>query len=236
MGMVMVSASVSLLSVFLGLELISVSTSFMIMLGGKRNMEAAVKLFVLSSVSIAVFSFALALIFPYNPGLMLNQFIQNINVGGSYLVTLAMLLFAAAMAFETALFPFNFWVPDVYQGSPGNVTALLAGVNKKAAFAAFMLIFFLVFAAQKSMVSMVFMILSIATMLFGNIIALVQDDVKRMLCIFLDSPGGLHNDGHGSGHPVRSGGKPGADIRALVHDNRRLLDSALDGIAQPEDG
>ncbi len=179
-GMIMVSASISMLAIFLGLELISVSTSFMIMLGGKRNMEAAVKLFLLSSLSMAAFSFALALIFPYNPGMMLNPFIQNINVGGSYLVTLAMLLFAAAMAFETALFPFNLWVPDVYQGSPGNVTAMLAGINKKVAFAAFMLIFFLVFAAYRSMFSAIFLVLSIATMLFGNLIALVQEDVKRL--------------------------------------------------------
>ena len=179
-GMVVVSTSISMLSIFLGLELVSVSTTFMIMLGGRKNVEAAVKLFVLSSVSIAVFSFALALIFPYNPNLMLNQSIQNVNVGGGYLIMLAMVLFAAAMAFETALFPFNLWVSDVYQGSPGNVTALIAGINKKVSFAAFMLIFFLVFAVYRSMFSAMFMLLSIATMLFGNLVALAQEDVKRL--------------------------------------------------------
>ena len=94
---------------------------------------------------------------------------------------MSLILFTAALAFDVALFPFNLWAPDVYEGSPGNITALLAGVNKKSAFAALMLIAFTVFAAQSALFSMIFMLLSIATMFFGNIVALVQNDVKRML-------------------------------------------------------
>ena len=180
-GMVIVSASVSMLSIFLGLELISVSTTFMILLGGKRHIEAAVKFFLMSSVSAAIFSFALALAFPYDASLSLLPLLQNAGIGGSYPITLSLILFAAALAFDVALFPFNLWVPDVYQGSPGNITAMLAGVNKKASFAALMLIFFMVFASRSAQFSLIFMLLSIATMFFGNIVALVQNDVKRML-------------------------------------------------------
>lgn len=179
-GMMIVPSSISILTIFLGLELVSVSTSFMIMLGGKHHIEAAVKLFLLSSVSIAVFSFALALMFPYNANLSLAPLTQNANISGNYLVTLSLILFVAALAFEVALFPFNLWIPDVYQGSPGNITAMIAGINKKVSFAAFILIFFLVFIAYKSMFSVIFLLLSIATMSFGNIVALVQSDVKRL--------------------------------------------------------
>jgi NADH-quinone oxidoreductase subunit N len=179
-GMVLVSTSVSLLSIFLGLELVSVSTTFMIMLGGKRHIEAAVKFFLLSSVSMAVFSFALALVFPYNAGLSLVVLSQNMNISGSYLIALSLILFVAALSFEVALFPFNLWVPDVYQGSPSNITAMLAGINKKISFAALMLIIFFVFAAYRSIFSLLFLMLSVATMFFGNIVALVQTDVKRL--------------------------------------------------------
>jgi NADH-quinone oxidoreductase subunit N len=178
-GMVIVVTSVSVLSIFVGLELISILTTFMIMLGGRHNAEAAVKFFLLSAMSIAVFSFALALIFPYDSTLGLSTLVQS--AGSSYPVTLALILFAAALAFETALFPFNLWVPDVYQGAPGNVTAMLAGINKKVSFAALMLVFFVVFSAYRSAFAMVFLVLSVGTMFFGNIVALVQGDVKRML-------------------------------------------------------
>lgn len=179
-GMVMVPASVSILTIFLGLELISVSTTFMIMLGGKRHVESALKFFLMSSVSIAVFSFALALLFPYNASLGLVSLTQNINIGGNYLIMLSLILFVSALAFDVALFPFNLWVPDVYQGSPGSTTAMLAGLNKKVSFAALILISFLVFTAYKSVFSVLFLLLSVATMFFGNILALVQSDVKRL--------------------------------------------------------
>jgi NADH-quinone oxidoreductase subunit N len=178
-GMVIVVTSVSVLAIFIGLELISVLTTFMIMLGGRYNAEAAVKFFLLSSMSIAVFSFALALIFPYDLNLGLSAIAQNAGSSG-YLVDLALILFAAALAFETALFPFNLWVPDVYQGAPSSVTAMLAGINKKVSFAALMLVFFVVFAAYRSTFSMVFLALSIGTMFFGNLVAMAQSDVKRM--------------------------------------------------------
>jgi NADH-quinone oxidoreductase subunit N len=180
MGAVLVVAAVSLLSIFIGLELMSVLATFMIMLEGRRNAEATMKFFLLSAMSIAVFSFALALISPYDLNLSLSALVQNPGIGG-YPVTLALVLFAAALAVEAALFPFGLWVPDVYQGSPGTVTAMLAGINKKVAFAAMMLIFFVAFAAYRSVFSIIFIALSIGTMLFGNILALAQSDVKRML-------------------------------------------------------
>ena len=80
-GMVIVSSSLSILSIFMGLELISVTTTFMILLGGKNHIEAAVKFFLMSAVSAAVFSFALVLIFPYIAILALSPLLQNVVEG-----------------------------------------------------------------------------------------------------------------------------------------------------------
>jgi NADH-quinone oxidoreductase subunit N len=177
-GAFMVVLSYSLITILLGIELMALSTAFLIIINGKICVEAAVKLFVLAAIAVGVMGFALALVFPYDPQLALASI--PVSSMGTYLVMLSMLLFAGGLAVEGALFPFNLWVPDVYQGAPGNVTALLAGINKKVAFVALLEIFFVLFIHGAALFSMVFLVLSVATMFFGNIVALVQGNVKRM--------------------------------------------------------
>jgi NADH-quinone oxidoreductase subunit N len=179
-GMFVVAMANSLLTILLGLELMTLPTAFMIMTSGRHHIEAAVKLFILSAIAIGALSFALALIFPYSPELGLTQIAPNTTFTGNYLISLAIILVGAAMGFEVAAFPFNLWVPDVYQGAPGNVTALLAGINKKVAFVALMEIFFVVFLQFQPIFSPVLVLLSIATMFYGNVVALVQTNVKRL--------------------------------------------------------
>lgn len=179
-SMLVVAASTSVISIFIGIELLAITTSFMILMEGRHRIEAAVKFFLLSSVSIAIFAFALALLLPYNTQLTLTAASQNPNLTGTYVITLALMMFIAAFGFDTALFPFNFWIPDVYEGSPSHITALLAGINKKVAFVALIEIVFIVFIAYKAVFSPAFMVLSILTMFFGNLIALAQKSVKRM--------------------------------------------------------
>jgi NADH-quinone oxidoreductase subunit N len=178
-GMYVIPTATTILAIFIGLELIAIPTTFMIMLSGKKNIEAAVKFFLLSSIAIAVFSFAIALIYPYDLQLSLSALTANPLVG-DYLITLAIIFAAAALAFDAALFPFNFWAPDVYEGSPTNITAMLAGINKKVAFVALMQVFFIIFVAYKPIFSTIFVLLSVLTMFFGNIVAIVQKSVKRM--------------------------------------------------------
>lgn len=180
LGSMLVAASTSVIMLFLGLELITVTTSFMILFEGKHRIEAAVKFFILGSISIAVFSFALVLLFPYNPQLALIPVSQTPNLSGTYLIILSIVLFAAAFGFDTALFPFNLWIPDVYEGAPTYITAMLAGINKKVAFVALIEVFFFVFFAYHATFSLILVILSVATMFFGNLLALVQKNVKRM--------------------------------------------------------
>lgn len=180
-GIFLVSTAYSLLTIFIAIELVSLPTALMMLVGGKKNLEAATKLFILGAVSISVFAFAMALIMPYNATLSLSSLSMNANIGGNYLILLSMVLFIAALSVEAALFPFNLWIPDVYQGSQGHITALLSGINKKVAFVAIIYILFIVFFSYRSEFSNILGIIAILTMFFGNLVAMVQKNIKRML-------------------------------------------------------
>lgn len=178
-GMFFISAATSLLEILLGFEMMALPTVFMIIGEGKSRSEAAIKLFILGVVSVTVLVFAMSIIFSYDPSLSLSS-IQSGSGALPYLLFLAIMLFIAALGVETALFPFNLWVPDVYQGAPGFVTAMMAGVNKKVAFVALIEILFVLLIGFKGTFAPILAALSILTMFFGNLLAMVQDNVKRM--------------------------------------------------------
>ena len=180
-GIFAVASAVSILGIFVGLELLAIATAFMILFDGKHRIEAAVKFFIMSSISVAAFAFGLALLLPYNGSMVLAAAVPNPSISGTALIILSIVMFAAAFGFDTAMFPFNFWVPDVYEGASTYVTSMLAGINKKVAFVALIEVFFLVFVAYKASFSIIFILLAALTMSFGNIVALAQNNVKRLL-------------------------------------------------------
>ncbi len=172
-GMLIVAGSTSIVTIFLGLELVSMPMVFSVLLA-KRSLEAAAKLFIMASVSIALFSFAMALDIG-GAG--------TLNLGAStytYLMLFVAVIFIAALGFETSVFPFNVLIPDVYEGSPAYLTGTMGGINKTAGFAALVQILILVFIAYKS-AFLVVALLSVFTMFYGNIAALMQRNLKRLL-------------------------------------------------------
>jgi NADH-quinone oxidoreductase subunit N len=180
LGMFSIAMANSLITILLGVELMTLPTAFMIMINGKQYVEAAVKLFILAAISIAVLAFAIALVFPFNLQLSLSSLSSNPSINGNYLAVLALMLFITALAFDASLFPFNLWVPDVYTGAPAYIAAMLSGVNKKVAFAALFEILFVMMFPFSAVFAMVFQVLAIFTMFFGNLAALVQSNVKRL--------------------------------------------------------
>ncbi len=183
LGLFMVSFAYSLIAIIVGLEFVMLATVFMILSYGKKYLEPALKLFVLGAISTGIFVVALALLLPYNGSLALTA--MSAAGAGKFIAGLALVLFVAALSIESAAFPFNLWVPDVYDGAPGNITALMAGINKKVAFIAILEIFLVVFASygmygNSQLVSQAFFLISILTMFFGNLIALVQKNIKRL--------------------------------------------------------
>lgn len=177
---VLVSTAATTIVLLLALELIVVSASFMILIEGKHAVESAMKLFILGSISIAVLAFAIVSAIPFDPSFALARVVQS-PIADASLIMLSVALFIVSFGFDTALFPFNLWIPDVYEGAPAHVTSLLAGINKKVAFVAMMEVLVFLFIAYAHTFGPVLEIISILTMLFGNIVALAQTRVKRML-------------------------------------------------------
>ncbi len=172
-GMYLVSLSTTIITIFVGLELASIPTVFMILLS-KKSLEAAAKLFIMASIATAIFSLAMALAYGGSNTLSLTHSQE------SSLMLFAALLFIAALGFESSIFPFNLLIPDVYQGSPAYLTSMLGGINKKMGFSALIQILILVFIAYKSAFAVI-AIASVLTMFYGNIVAMMQKNIKRML-------------------------------------------------------
>lgn len=173
LGMYIVSMSTSLITIFLGLEMASIPAVFMLLLS-RKSLEAAVKFFIMASIAVSLFSFAMALVYGGANSLSLSGVQRN------SLTILASVLFIAAIGFDASIFPFNIFIPDVYQGAPAYLTAMLGGVNKKMGFAALIQVMIILFISFKS-TFLVIALLSVFTMIYGNIVAMKQNNLKRML-------------------------------------------------------
>ncbi|MEM3245434.1 MAG: proton-conducting transporter membrane subunit [Candidatus Micrarchaeaceae archaeon] len=176
-AVLLVAFSRYIITVAIGIEFSAISSVFLV-LAGKSNREAAIKLFIMSAITISLIAMALSILLAYNGTMQLVSL--SISSISSFLL-FAMILLAAALSIDAAQFPFNLWIPDVYEGAPTNVTSLLASVSKGLPFVAILLIFSTLFIGYVSQYSQIFEIFAILTMFFGNIVAIIQKNVKRML-------------------------------------------------------
>ena len=173
MGMYVVASSTSLVTIFLGLELASIPMVFAVLMS-KGSVEAAVKLFIMASLSVAVLSLAIVLLYGATGSLALSSYPKTA------LLAFCAILFIASLGIEASIFPFNVLVPDIYTGSPAYMTGLLGGVSKKVGLAALMQVLILIFVSNSG-IFLVVAVLSVLTMTYGNIAALMQRNLKRML-------------------------------------------------------
>jgi NADH-quinone oxidoreductase subunit N len=182
--MVMVSAS-DLLTMYLGTELMSLS--LYVMTGLKRteprSLEASAKYFVLGAFSSGILLYGISILYGATGSTRLPQIAVAIASQGSSdpLLLFSTILLAVGFGFKLAVVPFHMWTPDVYQGAPTSVTAFMAVASKAASFGAFLRVFVEGLGGLKANWSAIFLLLCIATLLIGNIVALVQTNVKRML-------------------------------------------------------
>ncbi|MHB9024225.1 MAG: NADH-quinone oxidoreductase subunit N [Armatimonadota bacterium] len=173
-------------SFFLGLEILSVS--LYAMLAYQRDdplgIEAGTKYLILAGTSSAIILFGMASLYAAQGTMVFNQLLFQAVTGTitSPLAMLGVALILAGLAFKLALVPFHFWTPDVYQGSPAPVTAFIATSSKGAVFA-LVLRFFAPLPFQEGFTALVvlFTVLAIASMTVGNLLALGQPNVKRIL-------------------------------------------------------
>jgi NADH-quinone oxidoreductase subunit N len=184
-GMFVMASGASLASLYVGLELMALSVYVLVgyfKLEVKSN-EGAVKYFVLGAASSAILLYGISLVYGTLGSLDLQVIRESLAAvpSSNPMLVLGMVLVSFGMLFKVAAVPFHVWTPDAYEGAPTPVTAFISVAPKAAAFAMFMRIFFDAFAAGIDHWRVVLWVASAATMIYGNIAALTQDNVKRML-------------------------------------------------------
>jgi len=181
-GMMVVASSMDLVTLFIGFELASLSTYAMTAFDReKKNLEAAMKYFIFGSVSSAMMLFGFSLLYGLTGTTRLAE-IAATSVASMGPATLVALLFVVAgFGFKMALVPFHMWAPDTYEGAPTIVTAFLAAGSKKMGFVAAFKVLFIALIALSFEWYMAFAILVAITMTLGNVVAIWQKSVKRML-------------------------------------------------------
>jgi NADH-quinone oxidoreductase subunit N len=180
LGAGVLAASRHFAGFFLGLETLSVSLFALIAYPyrDERSLEAGMKYLVLSGVASALLVFGMALVYADTGTL---EFAALSTAPGTLLTIVGMILIVAALGFKLSLVPFHLWTADVYQGAPAPVTALLATVSKGAVFV--LLLRFAVAGGlmRAPVLTDVLSLLAAVSMLVGNLLALRQDNVKRLL-------------------------------------------------------
>jgi NADH-quinone oxidoreductase subunit N len=183
LGGAVVVASRHFASFFIGLEILTVA--FYVLIGYQREsragIEAAIKYLILSAVSDGFLLFGMALIYSQS-GTMEFDRIAAAAIHADRLVLFAgITLLITGIGFKLSMVPFHMWTPDVYQGSPAPVTALLATVSKVAVFALLVRYFAALDVHGSGALTGVFSAIAIASMFAGNLLALLQTNVKRLL-------------------------------------------------------
>src|SRR5216117_739370 len=186
LGMIVLAASMDLILLYVGWELMSVPTYALTAIRKKdpNSNEAAMKFFVLSALSSALIVYAISLTFGVTGSTNLQaiaSFLGTITPDSRSFALIAIVLFLAGFGVEMAVVPFHMWIPDAFEGAPTTVRALLASAAKMAASAAA----FRVFIVGLSTINLdwysTFAIVAIATMTFGNVAALMQKSFTRLL-------------------------------------------------------
>lgn len=192
-GMMLMASGNDLVIIFLGLETLSIATYVMAALrkNDLRSNESAMKYFILGSFASAFLLYGMALIYGATASTNLDQIAAKIadpNFPGLLLAGAAMML--VGFGFKVATVPFHIWTPDVYEGAPSPVTGFMAAGPKAAAFASFMRVFILGFPLIAGAQAAGYLhyswmtalsIMAILTMTVGNVAAIMQNNVKRML-------------------------------------------------------
>src|ERR671917_1330754 len=185
-GMVLIAYSTDLLMLFVSWELMSLPT-YALAAFSKRDPisnEAAIKYFMFGALSTAILVFAIGLVYGVTGTTNIGAAIQtmgNLQVDVIPIGILAIALFIAGFGFKMGLVPFHMWLPDAYEGSPTTIGALLAAGTKKAGFAAALRVIVLGMFALNLDWTLTLAIVAVFTMTLGNLAALVQRSVPRIL-------------------------------------------------------
>jgi len=184
LGMMIMAGGIDLITIFIGLETMAVS--FYILAGfikpNQKSNEAAVKYFLLGAFSLGILLYGMSLMYGLS-GTTNLRVMATAFVGQEHdaRLVLAVILVVAGVGFKIAAVPFHMWAPDVYEGAPTPVTAFLSVGSKAASFAMLLRIFLEGLPSMSADWRLLFEVLAIVTMTVGNLAALTQTNLKRML-------------------------------------------------------
>ena len=191
LGMMLMAATAELISIYIALELTGISLYVLVgFLKDPKSTEASLKYLLLGAVASAVLLFGMALVFGFTGKTQLGEIAQAIQmlsltgVLASPGLILGIVLMIAGFGFKIAAIPFHMWVPDVYEGAPTPITAYLSVASKAAGFAIILRVFYSAFGLPQWLSldwGMIFAVLAAIGMTLGNVVALPQTNIKRML-------------------------------------------------------
>jgi NADH-quinone oxidoreductase subunit N len=180
-GVILVASFKSLLILFLGIEIISIPL-YILTGSDKTNLksnEASLKYFLMGAFSTGLMLMGIALV--YGATGTFNTTLMQVSDKVPVLLILGMMMLLFSMSFKVSAAPFHFWTPDVYDGAPGVFTSYMATVVKAAGFIAFIRLFEDAFGGIRTEWKLLVAIIAAATLFIGNITAVFQQSVKRML-------------------------------------------------------
>jgi len=190
-GLMLMASTGELISIYVSLELSSISLYALVaFLKDKKSSEAGLKYMILGAISSAVLLFGMAFVFGLTGTTQLDQIMDKVSglISGGQLwdspaLLLGIILMVAGFGFKIASVPFQMWVPDVYEGAPTPITAYLSVASKAAGFAVILRVFYTAFGIPllSENWGMIFAVLGAISMTLGNVVAIAQTNIKRML-------------------------------------------------------
>ena len=188
LGMVLLAYSKDLLMLFVSWELMSLPTYVLAGFDKKlRSNEASVKYAIIGAMSSAVILYAISLAYGLTGSTQISAVVSGFTSHPSALAGVATLLFVAGFGFKMSIVPFHMWIPDAYEGAPTTISTLLAAATKKAGFIAAIRVllaittFYAVTRSPLFTMANVFAVLALVTMTVGNVSALTQKSMTRLL-------------------------------------------------------
>ncbi|BCB97017.1 NADH-quinone oxidoreductase subunit N [Dissulfurispira thermophila] len=183
-GMMLMASAKDLIILYLGLELMALSTY--ILAGIKRHdiksNEAAMKYFLLGAFSSALLLYGISLIYGMTTTTDIYKIAEHLKTTEvTITLLLSMVLIVVAFSFKIAAAPFHMWAPDVYEGAPASITAFMSVGPKAAGFAVIGRVFYIAFQSIQADWTPILIGIAILTMAVGNILAIAQTNIKRML-------------------------------------------------------
>jgi NADH-quinone oxidoreductase subunit N len=188
-GMMLLAATTDLIAIYIALELTALPLAALAaFLGNSRSTEAGIKFLLLSAMSSAVLLYGMTLTYGFTGTTQLAEIFERLGTSsdatmpfGSNALFLGVIMMVAGFGFKIAAVPFQMWVPDVYEGSPTPITAYLSVASKAAGFAIILRVFYIAFGELSLDWATLFAILSAVSMTIGNLVAIAQSNIKRML-------------------------------------------------------